>query len=210
MSTTMLERTNPLEQLRPRAGGREGVARRMLAELDDEVTEIFGILDPAALTPILPVSEPRQRLRDRLRPARRAEYPVTWNLPKPRPLPRISVQRVPRPGPARPTEMPRSLTWLPMLRGAVNAMADSKWRAWLSGWDRTIVLQRRLCRAKAEAAGVAFRIKEEILAEKTMRTINFFTRAVWEDYLSVFGTFEGTPAAHIVEELDRLGMLAAA
>jgi len=189
MSTTLLERTNPLEQLRPPAASEPGRARRVLAELDAEVTGIFQAL------------EPRPTLRGRIVSPKR----ILRKIMAPRPS--ISVHRVPRSGPAQPTEMPRSLTWLPMLRGAVNAQLDSTWRAWLSTWDRVIVTQRRLCQAKTEAVGVAFRIKEEILAEKTVRTIEYFTRAVWEDYLSVFGAVEGTRGAHIMRELGQLDLL---
>jgi hypothetical protein len=185
----------------------------MLAELDDEVTEIFGVLDPATPVPIQPVPESRRSLMGRLHAARRPNprvfaYPVTWNLPQPKPRPHISVLHVPRNGPARPTEMPRSLTWLPMLRGTVNAHLENHWKAWLGAWDRMLVVQCRLVRTMTTTALQGYRVQEMELTAKTTRTVEYFTRAVWEDYLSVFGAVEGTPGAHILHELGQLELLA--
>lgn len=229
MGTTMLERANPLNELRPAPQQARGRARRVLAELDTEVTQIMSAVEDAgtmrrrpALTPV-----PRPQLAP-IRPVpvntterpegRQHLYPVTWNLPAPKPrrraIPGISVMRVAKSGPATPSEMPRTLTWLPMLRGheSVNAEHDKIWRQWLSGWDRTIVTGYRLARTKVMALRIEERTKHRAIAAKLRRITEYHTRGVWQDYLDAFGPLEGTQntCAHVMDALEKLSNLAQA
>src|SRR5512142_1696147 len=223
MGTTMLERANPLNELRPAPQQARGRTRRVLAELDKEVTQIMDAIkvgEPARQRPALtPVPRPQLPSATARRPEPRVSgYPVTLNLPVERPrrrfVPHVSVMHVARCGPATPTEMPRTLTWLPMLRGheSVNAEHDNIWRLWLNGWDRTIVTAYRLARAKVSVLRAEERNRQRAVAAKMRRITEYHTRGVWQDYLDAFGALEGTQntCVHVQGEQEKLGALAQA
>jgi hypothetical protein len=199
-TTTMLERANPLNELRP-APRTTGRARSVLAELDEEVTGLFEALDPdpaprhprRALTPVPAPKIPPVRLRRRF-------------------IPRITIQPVHNLRPVSPTEMPRSLHWLPMLNGheSVNARHDAIWRQWLNGWDRAMAFSYRLARAKVSHLRTEVFIRHTRFARKLRRITEYHTQAVWQDYLAAFSPIEGVDnvSGRVLRALERLDALA--
>jgi hypothetical protein len=199
-TTTMLERANPLNDLRP-APRTTGRARSVLAELDEEVSDLFEALDPAPAP---------KRVRRALTPVPVPKIPPV--RPRRRFIPRITVQPVHNLRPVTPTELPRSLHWLPMLHGhdSVNAVPDAIWRQWLTGWDRTIVLGYRLARTKAAHLRTEVFIRHSRFAAKLRRITEYHTQAVWQDYLAAFSPIEGVDnvCGRVLRGLERLDALA--
>jgi hypothetical protein len=197
MGTTLLDRTNPLDELRDTTPRVRSRGLGLLRELREQTPE---------LRPEDTVELPgfREALRRRL--ARR---------PEPRPLPRRGPVRivrhyVQRGRHAEPTSLPPVYTPpLPMmLRGAVNATANGLWKAWLEQWDRFLGVEHALILKMAERDRLAVRMPNMKAVAKLRRTAEYYTRAVWEDYLEAFGEL-GHVRAHVAHELAALDLLAA-
>lgn len=227
MGITLLERTNPVQELHPVPRRRKpGIASDILAELDELERSTNPTWRPVtgrrltaasalrAVRPRLDLWRPKAAREpstvatpeppSRPEPRRWPQYPVTWNLPQaPAPQIKVFLHRTARWGSA---QLPPILVlWKPMLRHTPsNAREDAIWRSFFGHWDVFNDLCKRRARARTKLAALSLRLGVDDAARELHGWCEEASCGVWSDFLGLFSPMEGTVAEHVMNALERL------